>query len=164
MSGSVSKRDVYKRQALILTADALATEWIFEDGRALSAAEIGEFLRTRASVSAHERGYQYLCEAVSQNINRFIRPQADPPVDIWGRVDGDDTVVLIRKVFDSICTDGGFNPQALLSWLAQNGHIRSTPPHLTKTVRINGIPTRCVVLKLPQEFENNEEFDDYIPD
>lgn len=167
-SEALASTDTTEKQAmaaaLILTADALATEWIFEDGRALSAAEIGEFLRTRASVSAHERGYQYLCEAVSQNINRFIRPQADPPVDIWGRVDGDDTVVLIRKVFDSICTDGGFNPQALLSWLAQNGHIRSTPPHLTKTVRINGIPTRCVVLKLPQEFENNEEFDDYIPD
>lgn len=167
-SDQLAATDTTEKQAmaaaLILTADALVTEWIFEDDRALTAAEIGEFLRTRASVSAHERGFQYLCEAVSQNINRFIRPQAEPPVDIWGRVDGDDTVVIIRKVYDSVCAEGGFNPQALLSWLAQNGHIRSTPPHLTRVVRINGIPTRCVVLRLPRDDGNCENFDEIIPD
>lgn len=149
--------------ALVLTADNLATEWIFKDGRALTAGEISEFLRTKASVSAHERGYQYLCETISQNANKFLGGDA-PVSDVWGRLEDDDTAIVIRKVFDSICADGGYNAQALLSWLAQNNYLQTSKPHLTKTVRINNIPTRCVVLRLPQL--ENEDFEplDYIPD
>lgn len=149
--------------ALVLTADNLATEWIFKDGRALTAGEISEFLRTKASVSAHERGYQYLCETISQNANKFLGGDA-PVSDVWGRLEDDDTAIVIRKVFDSICADGGYNAQALLSWLAQNDYLQTSKPHLTKTVRINNIPTRCVVLRLPQL--ENEDFEplDYIPD
>ena len=93
--------------ALVLTADNLATEWIFKDGRALTAGEISEFLRTKASVSAHERGYQYLCETISQNANKFLGGDA-PVSDVWGRLEDDDTAIVIRKVFDSICADGGY--------------------------------------------------------
>ena len=149
--------------ALVLTADNLATEWIFEDGRALTAGEIGEFLRTKASVSAHERGYQYLCETISQNANKFLCGDA-PVSDVWGRLEDDDTAIVIRKVFDSICADGGYNAQALLSWLAQNNYLQTSKPHLTKTVRINNIPTRCVVLRLPQLENDDFEPLDYIPD
>lgn len=149
--------------ALVLTADNLATEWIFKDGRALTAGEISEFLRTKASVSAHERGYQYLCETISQNANKFLG--GDTPVsDVWGRLEDDDTAIVIRKVFDSICADGGYNAQALLSWLAQNNYLQTSKPHLTKTVRINNIPTRCVVLRLPQLENDDFEPLDYIPD
>lgn len=149
--------------ALVLTADNLATEWIFEDGRALTAGEISEFLRTKASVSAHERGYQYLCETISQNANKFLGGDA-PVSDVWGRLEDDDTAIVIRKVFDSICADGGYNAQALLSWLAQNNYLQTSKPHLTKTVRINNIPTRCVVLRLPQLENDDFEPFDYIPD
>lgn len=149
--------------ALVLTADNLATEWIFKDGRALTAGEIGEFLRTKASVSAHERGYQYLCETISQNANKFLGGDA-PVSDVWGRLEDDDTAIVIRKVFDSICADGGYNAQALLSWLAQNNYLQTSKPHLTKTVRINNIPTRCVVLRLPQLENDDFEPLDYIPD
>ena len=149
--------------ALVLTADNLATEWIFEDERALTASEIGEFLRTKASVSAHERGYQYLCETISQNANKFLGGDA-PVSDVWGRLEDDDTAIVIRKVFDSICADGGYNAQALLSWLAQNNYLQTSKPHLTKTVRINNIPTRCVVLRLPQLENDDFEPLDYIPD
>ena len=149
--------------ALVLTADNLATEWIFKDGRALTAGEISEFLRTKASVSAHEHGYQYLCETISQNANKFLGGDA-PVSDVWGRLEDDDTAIVIRKVFDSICADGGYNAQALLSWLAQNNYLQTSKPHLTKTVRINNIPTRCVVLRLPQLENDDFEPLDYIPD
>lgn len=149
--------------ALVLTADSLATEWIFEDGRALTASEISEFLRTKASVSAHERGYQYLCETISQNANKFLGGDA-PVSDVWGRLEDDDTAIVIRKVFDSICADGGYNAQALLSWLAQNNYLQTSKPHLTRTVRINNIPTRCVVLRLPQLENDDFEPLNYIPD
>lgn len=166
-SVQLSEGDTTEKQAmaaaLVLTADNLATEWIFKDGRALTAGEISEFLRTKASVSAHERGYQYLCETISQNANKFLGGDA-PVSDVWGRLEDDDTAIVIRKVFDSICADGGYNAQALLSWLAQNNYLQTSKPHLTKTVRINNIPTRCVVLRLPQLENDDFEPLDYIPD
>lgn len=166
-SVQLSEGDTTEKQAmaaaLVLTADNLATEWIFKDGRALTAGEISEFLRTKASVSAHERGYQYLCETISQNANKFLGGDA-PVSDVWGRLEDDDTAIVIRKVFDSICADGGYNAQALLSWLAQNNYLQTSKPHLTKTVRINNIPTRCVVLRLPQLENDDFEPLGYIPD
>jgi hypothetical protein len=51
-----------------------------------------------------------------------------------------------------------------LSWLAQNNYLQTSKPHLTKTVRINNIPTRCVVLRLPQLENDDFEPLDYIPD
>lgn len=166
-SGRLEATDTTEKQAmaaaLILTADALATEWIFTDSRALTVAEIGEFLRTRASVSMHERGYQYLCEAVSQNANKFAAMDA-PLTDVWGRMEGPDTVYIIRKMYDTMCADGGFNPQALLSWMAQHGHVIPAPPHLTKTTRVNGIVTRCVCLKLPKDEDFSPCPAEMIPD
>ena len=58
----------------------------------------------------------------------------------------------------------GYNAQALLSWLAQNNYLQTSKPHLTKTVRINNIPTRCVVLRLPQLENDDFEPLGYIPD
>ena len=99
-SVQLSEGDTTEKQAmaaaLVLTADNLATEWIFKDGRALTAGEIGEFLRTKASVSAHERGYQYLCETISQNANKFLGGDA-PVSDVWGRLEDDDTAIVISK-------------------------------------------------------------------
>ena len=166
-SGRLEATDTTEKQAmaaaLILTADALATEWIFTDSRALTVPEIGEFLRTRASVSMHERGYQYLCEAVSQNANKFAALDA-PLTDVWGRMEGPDTVYIIRKMYDTMCADGGFNPQALLSWMAQHGYVIPAPPHLTKTTRVNGIVTRCVCLKLPKDEDFSPWQAEMIPD
>lgn len=165
-SAELSTHDTTEKQgmaaALLLTADTLATQWIFKDENALCVGEIVDFLRTRASVSAQERGYQYICEAVSQNRNHFSESDT-PVVDVWGRIE-DDVVYLVRRAFDALCAEGGYNPQALLSWLKQNGKIETAPKVFTKTVRIGGIPTRCVVLRLPSMDDDESDAAGMIPD
>ena len=57
--------------AIILTADQLATEGIFRDGRELTAQELGEFLKRESEVSASERGYEYMCGWIASNERQF---------------------------------------------------------------------------------------------
>ena len=71
--------------ALIVTADKLATDWIFKDGMALTVQEIAEFLKSKEAVSAAQRGYAYMCDWVAQNANK-LRGEAETG-DVYGLIE-----------------------------------------------------------------------------
>ena len=143
--------------ALILTADKLADDLIFKTGESLTDAQISDFLKTKASVSAGERGYQYMCDWVSINSGKFI---SDSSGESFGIMDGA-YVYINRTAFRNACKDGGFDEQALLSWLKSKELIKTRPNSraYTKNKRIGGIATECVVMQL-QDVEDveNEDF------
>ncbi len=158
---TLSKNDTTEKQALsaaiILTADKLITETMFLDGRALNCEDISEFLQTKSAVSVNQRAYEYICEYVVQNKNRFCGDSEQ--VDVWGRLDGG-RISIVRREFNRICEDAGYNAAALLSWMKQNGKIEYTKGY-TKTVRINGMPCNCVVLLLEQTAEDWDAIPDF---
>ena len=152
----LQKGDITEKQALsaaiILTADTLATQWIFQDNRALTVEEMREFLQTRASVDVNGRGYQYMCEWVSQNASKLTGFAEIG--ECWGALDvgsssGDDWAYIVRSKFNAVAEEAGYNPQALLSYLRQKGLIRTRGRALTVNRRISGVATECVALKLP---------------
>lgn len=149
---SLSESDTTEKQAmaaaLVLTADQLATEWIFQDGRALTAGEISEFLQTKASVSVNERAYEYLCEYVVSNKNRFCGK--NDMLDVWGDIE-DGIAYIVRSVFNRICSDAGYNTQALLSWMKRHGKIEIGTKGFTRSKRINGESCSCIWMRLPTE-------------
>ena len=160
----LSENDTTEKQAMaaamVLTADRLATDWIFKDGRELTPDEIKTFLQTKASVSVNQRGYEYLCEYVVQNANHFCGESQD--IEVWGKID-DGQVFIVRREFDRICLDGGFNSKALLSWLRDNNKIELPAKGFTKPKRINKIPCNCVVMWLgSSDIESEKEV--LIPD
>ena len=146
------KSDTTEKQAmaaaLILTADHLATEWIFQDGMALSAGELGEFLKSKASVSLAERGYETPCGWVATNSSKFR--ESVESGEHYGVVK-DGIAIINRTVFDRVCGEIGLSPKAILSSLKAQGLIRAGERGYTKTCRIDGIPTNCVWLVLPKE-------------
>lgn len=146
------KSDTTEKQAmaaaLILTADHLATEWIFQDGMALSAGELGEFLKSKTSVSLAERGYETLCGWVATNSSKFR--ESVESGEHYGVVK-DGIAIINRTVFDRVCGEIGLSPKAILSSLKAQGLIRAGERGYTKTCRIDGIPTNCVWLVLPKE-------------
>lgn len=153
----LSQNDTTEKQAMsaaiLLTADRLCEEWLFEDGRALTAEEIKSFLQSKAAVSVHERAYQYLCEFVVQNRNRFCGKSQDN--EVWGNLpEGEEEVWIVRREFDRICSDAGFHPKAFLSWLRDRGKIEVPSKGFEKTKRINGIPCHCVILRLLDETDD----------
>lgn len=137
--------------AVILTADAIATVYIFKDDAALSVADISPFLHDKATVSVHKRGYEYLCEYIAANAARFEREGSTQEImgEVWGRMHPEH-ISIIRSVYNRICEDAGFNQQALLSWLGRERLVRRSGDKLTGIDRVNGIPTRCVKLIMPE--------------
>lgn len=135
--------------ALVITADQLITEWIFQDGCAIKPEEISEFLKSKEAVSVNQRAYEYVCEYVAQNRNKFCGKNEQG--ETWGVVEHGQAII-IRSVFNRICDDAGFNSRALLSWLRQNNLIEVGAKGFTKTKRLDADTSpHCVWLQLPQE-------------
>lgn len=136
--------------AIILTADALATEWLFTDDRALTAADLKPFLKTKAEVSVNDRGYEYVVEYCISNKNKFCGASEDK--EVWGKF-RDNKVCIIRSRFNQICEEKQISSTALLSWLRQMGMLECSGRGYTRTERINGAPCCCVVMALPEKME-----------
>ncbi len=147
--------------AVILTADELACEWLFGKETQLTADEIAPFLKTVDEVSADVRGYDYLCQQIAANQMHFI--ESDRPIEIWGELSGDG-VYVIKSQFDRLCTDGGFSPAPLLSWLGERRLIERRDKHTTVPKRIGGVLTRCVHMTMNNENSSCENCIDDFPD
>ena len=146
----LSEKDTTEKQAMaaaiILTADKLCCEWLFGDMPPLTANEIADFLQSKRAVSAGQRGYQFICDWVAMNSNKFSTD--NKTLDTYGMID-DDWVYINNSKFRSACEDEGFNSTALLSWLKNNKLIQTRGRNYTRGKRINGILGEYVVLKLP---------------
>jgi hypothetical protein len=134
--------------SIVLTADVLVTEWIFQDGRALAPEDIKDYLRTKDSVSVNERGYEFACQWVVQNAHRLCGTSTEQ--EVWGKIEGS-TAYVIRSKFNQAVNDAGYNPQALLSWMKQRDLIETRGRATTKNKRINNIATECVAIKMAGE-------------
>lgn len=155
---ALSENDTTEKQAMaaavILTADALATEWLFRDGQALSVREIAQFLASRAAVSSGERGYRYMCDWVTQHVNK-LRPCSDLG-EVYGLIQGD-TAWIISSVFRRAAEEGGFSAPALLSHLKQRGllELERSGRGATKRKRINGVLANCVCMRMMEGREDD---------
>ncbi len=170
----LSDRDTTEKQAMaaaaILLGDQLACGWIFPGESPLTVREMGEFLASKAAVSAGLRGYQYLCGWVTQNSGRLCG-RSDNGQEVYGAMDdielpsGERTAArayIVRPIFERVLTDAGFSPASTLSYLKQNGLIECRGRAYTKGKRINGVLTECVCMRLPTEQEENRQIDEEI--
>ena len=138
--------------ALILAADRLAEEWIFQDSVLLQPDDIRPYLVSKETVNQNARALQYLYDFININQGRFSM-DADKQGEVWGDLD-DDYAYIIRSKFDQILADEGYNASAFIGWAKNNGYIQCAPNgQPTKPKRINGHTCRCIWLKI-NDFEN----------
>lgn len=147
--------------AAILTADMLATHWIFDDdGLELTVQDIREFLASREAVSAGRRAYDYLCDWVASNVNHFNTDEAVAVGETYGVLEGS-MAFIIRGVFDRVLQEAGFSTSATLSYLRSGRLIdvrTSKGKGYTKTKRIGRTTPQCVWLRLdPNEIDPEED-------
>ena len=146
--------------ALILAADRLSEEWIFQDGVLLQPDDIRPYLVSKETVNQNARALQYLYDFININQSRFS-PGADAHQgEVWGDLD-DDYAYIIRSKFDQILQDEGYNASAFLGWAKNNNLIlQGKDGKMTRTKRINGRVSRCIWLKMDNylnDFEENVE-------
>lgn len=149
----------------ILTADRLINKLIFKDGATINTDELVELLQTKDDISAEKAAYNYLLDTIAINEQHFNGTQF---TEIWGIVDKDkDCTCIINTIFNKIMTDGGYNPQAVLSWMRRNDKIVTQNDKATRVCRIKDRTVRCVCVKnsVIKGFEEvlDDEFEDDLP-
>lgn len=154
--------------AMILVGDKYADRFIFKTGNHLTSERISEFLKTKSSVSAGQRGYDYMCDWVSAHYNSFLIKDDDGIYnvvngEIYGELKGD-TAYINSSIFRKAATDAGYDDKALLSWLGSNGLLEKRKNGFAKRVRIGkGPPSQCIVMKLNDDTDvEYEGFEDLI--
>lgn len=146
--------------ALILAADRLSEEWIFQDGVLLQPDDIRPYLVSKETVNQNARALQYLYDFININQSRFSPGVDAHQGEVWGDLD-DDYAYIIRSKFDQILQDEGYNASAFLGWAKNNNLILpGKDGKMTRTKRINGRVSRCIWLKMDNylnDFEENVE-------
>lgn len=142
--------------SIVLTADKIATDYIFKDGQYISVEEAKKALIDRNELSDNERCYHFIQDKVAMNGHRF---DAMTSCEKWGIVENG-YAIFYNSAFDQICKDGGFSKKSFLSWAAKKGIIQQdSKGNHTKQKKIDGKNSRCVFLQLnPEENVDNDGF------
>ena len=138
--------------SIVLTADRIATDYLFQDGQYISLDEAKTVLMDRNELSDNERCYQYILGEIVINGSKF-----DPMTQTnekWGVIENG-YAIIYNNVFESICSKGGFSKKAFLSWADKNGLIQTESGRLNKTKKINGNVFRCVFLKMENDMDKD---------
>lgn len=154
--------------AAIITADFLASQWVFQDDLqtakelVLSVEDIQTFLASKEAVSAGRRAYEWLCDWVGSNVNRFFNPESPAVGDCYGIIENN-VAYINRGIFNKVIQDAGYSYAATLSYLKANSLIETRGRAFTKSKRINGIRTECVVLSLQSEWDGDCDPSELLP-
>lgn len=155
--------DVTEKQALsaslILTADYMATKYIFKDGQQLEAEDIIPFLSDKSAAEKNKRAYEWLLGWIGENTIHFVDDRTDLDTfnrQIYGKRMSDGRVAINKTVFNRECSDEGFDPTAFARWLKDNKFIETNIGKTTKSVRIGRDPIRCILLNPSPEIEFDE--------
>lgn len=153
--------------SILLTADKIATDYLFNDGIYLTYDEVKQVLVDRSDMSENERCYEYILGEIAINAAKFTTNSfGDRPIEQYGEFetmdDGSKYAVIYANVFNSMCKKGGYSSKSFLSWAAKNGRIVCQNDRYTKVKRINGTTVRCVNL-LIQEAETIKDDSEELP-
>lgn len=138
--------------SILLTADKIATDYIFEDGIYLDFNICVDLLKNKGEVSENERAYEFILSEAAINMNKF-KPDimtGEYRGEIWGSIESG-YLIIINNAFNKICERGNFSSKSFLAWASKQDLIDTQSGKSTKTKRINGSVSRCVYLKLPTE-------------
>lgn len=146
--------------ALIILADELADKYIFKTGKVLTTSDMEVFLKDKSDVSAGQRAYNFLCDWVAINVNRF--QSSDNNGEFWGKIEeSENKVYIISTVFREALVNNGYDERAITSWLRANNKIipykdgKSSQP-----LSIDGHKARFIVMYL--QTDNGSYADEFI--
>lgn len=149
--------------SIILTADKLATDYLFKDGMYLDFDTCVDLLKNKGEVSENERALDYIKETIAANIPKF-NYATDYQGEVWGEYDGtSDYIYVINNRFTKLCNEAGSQSKSFLTWATKHGHVMKDGKGKSTIVKkINGAPVRCVKLKI-KDIPLAETIDEPIP-
>lgn len=144
--------------SVMLTADKIATDSIFQDGIYLDIDRCVDALKNKGEVSENDRAYEFIMSEISININKFA-PDDDGNYrgECWGCLEDGYAIILVNA-FNRMCERGNFSNKGFLSWAAKKDLIIQSGGKNTKTKRFGGTTPRCVWLKMASDMVDENGF------
>lgn len=140
--------------SIILTADKIATDYLFKDGQYIDLEEAKQVLTDRDELSDNERCYRYVLDKISMNPQRF---DISSSVEKWGMLENG-YAYLYPQAFDEICYSGGFSRKSFTAWAIRKGIIEPDGQGKTaKQKKITGKNRRCICLRISELEEISED-------
>ncbi len=133
--------------SIVLTADKIATDYLFKDREYISLEEAKGILVDRNELSDNERCYQFILDKVAMNPARF-----DPQnviTEKWGVIENG-YAIIHTTAFTTLCKEGGFSRTSFLPWAHRKELIQaeSSGKKMDKIKSFKGNKVRCVFLKM----------------
>jgi len=145
--------------SIVLTADKIATDYLFKDEEYISLEEAKEVLVDRNELSDNERCYQFILDKVAMNPARFDLQNDN--MEKWGVIENG-YAIIYATAFSALCKDGGFSRASFLSWAHRKEFLQvdgsKGQKRLDKVKSFDGNKIRCVFLKL----NDNADMDGFI--
>ena len=130
--------------SIVLTADKIATDYIFKDGQYIDIEDAKKVLIDRNELSDNERCYRYLQDKIAMNAQRF---DWETKCEKWGIIE-DGWAIIYNSAFEALCKEEGYSKKSFLSWADRQGIIQSQGGNATRVKKVNGKSNRCVFLLL----------------
>ena len=110
--------------ACLLTADNIATNYIFRDGAYINIDEAQEVLTDISEVSEEARCYRDLVDETQMNPAHFNVGAVDDgySVEQWGILESN-TVWLFSKFLNDFCQRRGYSRKSFVDWAARHGYL-----------------------------------------
>ncbi len=139
--------------ATLLLADKLATDCIFQDGRALTVEDVAGIPTRKKDVSEGQRCYEFLLESLVVYGQHFDA-QYDS-IDQWGFIEndafGNDYVFFYIAPLDAMLKKNGFSRKAFTAWAMNRGLLRCSGDRDTYVRREGKKVMRYIVMRISDE-------------
>lgn len=143
---TLSKTEATSKQAheaaLILTADTLVSDWIFQDDTKLALDDIVPFLQTKEDIDTAAHIHRLVLDWIIRNTKRFENQE----IGKFDTLDGREVCCITQKEFNKLMSELSFSPAVYCKWARAAGKLITDPGRNRKNVRINGIPTGCICI------------------
>lgn len=142
--------------SIILTADKLATDYIFKDDVYLPFEKCVNQLKCINDVQETRRAYEYIIDFVNSKHNNFYPDDnGDYRGDVYG-FEKDGFININPRIFQQIAKEGNFSTKVFCDWAKENGILDCNQggKTFTKVIRNNEKTNRYVSIKLPDEEED----------
>jgi len=142
--------------SIVLTADKIATDYIFKDGEYIDIEEAKQVLIDKNEISDNERCYRFILDRVVANRGRF--DPRNENIEQWGVIE-DNYVLMISTALSRLCKEEGFSRLSFLKWASDKGLIQGKNGRYDFTKKSNGICVKYVKIKI---LDDNEFLTDFI--
>lgn len=150
--------------SILLTADKIATDMIFEDGIYLDLSWTVSQLKDVNEVSEGQRAYEAIIDTTAQFKVKFMESDV---AECWGTINAKEGCVnILPTAFKKIAQDNNFSQKAFCSWAKGKELLNlGKDGRATKNCWVNGSVRKCYSIKLPNadgdcDFHEPDDKDD----